>query len=70
MLHLVGQYCAVFCSQLLVHIQVYNGRSGGFYSCSVRGVPIAVQIADHYKIYVGDERMKENVRAIVKANLF
>ncbi len=23
-----------------------------------------------YKIYVGDKRLKENVRAIVKANLF
>lgn len=28
-----------------------------------------LKIAEHYKISVGDKRLKENVRAIVKANL-
>lgn len=30
----------------------------------------SIKIADHYKIRVGDKRLKENVRATVKANLY
>ena len=29
-----------------------------------------VKIAEHYEIVVGDKRLKENVKAILKANLF